>query len=192
MSNTPNIEIDDSQLQEIANFLVATDKQVETALKRAITRTARNLRTKASSSFRKAFGINAKFWKRRIRLYASKDRSTNPGIWGKSRVWVGLDPVRLIHANPRQTKRGVRTRATGLIPGAFIATLRSGRKGVFKRKGPNPKPLIEQTAEIEKDATALIEHELFSQAEDLLAKNFERELNWETHENNPKNKRIKL
>ncbi len=65
-------------------------------------------------------------------------------VW---RMDVSGEPVRVGDLTPRQTKKGVtfgiNKGKRSLIRGAFIATLKSGHKGVFRRRGESRLPIDE-------------------------------------------------
>lgn len=51
----------------------------------------------------------------------------------KAQVWIGTNPVKASYlGKPRQTKAGARA-GQHAFPGAFVATMKSGHVGIFKR-----------------------------------------------------------
>ena len=71
-----------------------------------------------------------------VKQQAIKNRylSDPPGPNGL-RVWVGTNPLPLaVLGEPKQTKRDVRVGRRN-FPGAFVATMKSGHRGVFIRRG---------------------------------------------------------
>ena len=66
---------------------------------------------------------------------AGRYESDPPGPNGL-RVWVGTNPLPLVAlGQPRQTKASVNVGRKKKFPGAFLATMKSGHRGVFIRRG---------------------------------------------------------
>lgn len=176
------VHLDEEEVSRIREAVLASEKQVKVAFHRALRRTMRAIRTKASKDLRLKLKIPSKVWKTRLRFYV-RNRE------GNQRLWFGLDPISLSRLNPRQTKAGISASGGIRRKGAFMP-----RKGkldgiVFKRRPGAPRlPIDKQSFEVEEQVLLYIEDELFSEIEPLLYKNFEKELNWETDDRNPKNK----
>lgn len=174
-------DLDEGQIEALREELQATSAQVNTALWRAIRRTARHYRAKAAREVRKELNVPAAVLKRRILVFLKKGEQRHRG-----RIFFGLDPISLGKLSPRQTRTGVTTKV-GRYPGAFIA------KGeVWKRRGPKRFPIDKQTFEIaekgpQKDLWLWILDELFADIDDIFYRYFEHELRWATRADNPGN-----
>lgn len=127
-----SIDIDEHRIAEIAREYAATEKEVNYAFSRALTRTAGTLRKLATSGIKTELGLrNAKLLRRRIKLV--KRRGANRA---SARIWAGTNGI------PYSDFKGRRVRtATGIrigedhIHGGFEGTSRfTGRKEVFTRK----------------------------------------------------------
>ena len=70
-------------------------------------------------------------------------------------VWFGILPLHAIRVGQaRKTPEGVRVKDYE-FPGSFIATMRSGHTGVFKRKGISRLPIQEQSVRLYSAQSAL-------------------------------------
>lgn len=161
-----------SDFEIIAREFGATEKEIQAALKRAVSRTTRWASKEAPRRVAKVVKVTAKIIKGRTRFSILMDRD------GYGRVWVGLKPIKLGKLNPRQTRSGV-TAGPAKIPGAFIATMKNGHVGVFRRRGKTRLKIDEQDYPIDEEGRDAVE----SLGDELGArtlKEFERELRWQT------------
>lgn len=176
------VHLDEDEINRVKRELVATHKQINIAMHRALRVTARKIRTKASKDLRLKLKVPSRIWKDRLRLYVRQKE----GIY---RIWFGLDPISLSRLNPRQTKRGVSAQGRVRRKGAFISKGGKNKGLVFKRKGRERLPIDKQEFEVEEDVLIYIEDEIFPAFEEMFYQVFEKELRWETDAENPKNKK---
>jgi hypothetical protein len=130
-----NVTIDiDQALQKLARL---PDEVREKALVRALNKTADQVKVQASREIRAAgYGLPAAKIKKAIAI----DRAGASTLVATVRA-TGR-PIGLINYGARQTKAGVSVQVKNgrrIINGAFIATMPSGHKGVFYRKGAKHK-----------------------------------------------------
>lgn len=95
----------------------------------------------------------ALYYKIKQKLIRARTRSKR-ATWRQpeARFSLGVLPIRTGKIGvPRQTKRGARVGAHA-FPGAFVATMRSGHVGIFKRKGQPRLPIKEQTVSLSPQA----------------------------------------
>jgi hypothetical protein len=123
------LEIDlGEDLAELEAQLMASVPQVNRAIDRALKKTARWLETHSKRELGTALQVPQRVFKTRFfRHFSTKNgkRSVN--------VWFGLDSMRSIDlGNPRQTAQGVKV-GKHLFSGAFIANMKSGHTGIFRR-----------------------------------------------------------
>jgi len=79
---------------------------------------------------------------RKFRVKVKRNRET--GV-----VWFGLNPVKASYVGKlSQEPRGAWA-GDYYFPGGFVATLKSGHEGIFKRKGKSRYPLAEQVVNID-------------------------------------------
>jgi hypothetical protein len=116
----------------------------------------------------------------RRRLKAVKFRQTKDG--GMAKVWYGLDPVAMIWLGAKQNSTGVTAQGGRTVAGGFIATMKNGHKGVFKRRGTARLGINEQAAAIQTPAERYIADAVIfaGRFEAQFWKTFEHELKWQT------------
>lgn len=123
--------------------LALTDIQREAfpqAAARSVNRTAQSVESHAISDVAKQGGIRRKD----VRSSFTRSRATNTH-------WVAVisatgRPIALINFNARQIRKGVSAKAWGqrkVYKGVFIAKMKSGHIGVYKREGKGRLPIKE-------------------------------------------------
>ena len=119
-------------------------RAVVKALRKAGATALRDMRSEANKRIRARKRIKPKYISRAITLRRAKGSSIATMEWA---VNVSGEPVPLVAYPARQTRKGVTVEVNRgkrtLIPGAFIATMKSGHVGVFKRRGPERLPIDE-------------------------------------------------
>lgn len=125
-------------------------RDVERALTRAVARsgsdTIRALRVRSNQDIRQRKRLKVSRINKSLVLDFPANKSEMKGlIW---RMRVGNAPTPVIELGARQTKKGVtfginKGAKRSLIRGAFIATMRSGHRGVFVRRGRARLPVDE-------------------------------------------------
>jgi hypothetical protein len=156
-------------LDRIGRDIGATQKQIEPAMRSAVSRVTRWAGNEAARRISKATKVTGKVIKGRMRVEVmGKD-----GVLG--RVWAGLRNIPLKAMKPRQTKSGV-TAGPAKVPGAFISKKIGGH--VFKRTGTKRLPIEKQTFPILEpgmDAMGSLENEIGER----LQREFESQLKWQ-------------
>jgi hypothetical protein len=156
-------------LDRIGRDLGATQKQIEPAMRSAVSRVTRWAGNEAARRISKATKVTGKVIKGRMRVEVmGKD-----GVLG--RVWAGLSNIPLKAMKPRQTKSGV-TAGPAKRPGAFISKKLGGH--VFKRTGKKRLPIEKETFSIfdpGMDAMGSLENEIGER----LQREFESQLKWQ-------------
>lgn len=111
------------------------------AAARAINRSITTLNAQASREIAKDVGLPVTQVKKSLRIIRARFES----LVGSVEVTGRRIPIIAFAA--RQTRRGVTYRGRGggrkVIPGSFIATMRSGHEGVFRRRSKRRLPIIE-------------------------------------------------
>lgn len=118
------------------------------ALKRALRKAGatalRDMRSEASKRIRTRKAIRPKYIQRALTLQRPKGGDISSMAWALN---VSGDPVPLVAYPHRQTKKGVTVEVNRgkrtLVAGSFKAMMKSGHKGVFKRKGKARLPIQE-------------------------------------------------
>jgi hypothetical protein len=124
------------------------DGPFKSALKRALRKAGatalRDMRSEASKRIRTRKRISSRYVSRALSLRRPSGGDINSMKWS---VLVSGEPVPLVAYPARQTAKGVSVEVNRgkrtLIKGAFIATMKSGHKGVFRRRGKARLPIDE-------------------------------------------------
>lgn len=113
-------------------LMAAAREMKNTALVRALNKTAERVKVGASREVRQAgYNLKASDIKRAMKISRATQSSLTATVTASGR------PVPLIQYGARQTSKGVTVNVLSgrkLIPGAFIATMPSGHTGVFVRE----------------------------------------------------------
>jgi hypothetical protein len=114
------------------------------ALRKAGSTALRDMRSEASKRIKARKHIGAKYITRAITLR----RASGTDIAGMSwSVDVSGEPVPLVAYPYRQTKQGVSVEVNRgkrtLLKGSFVATMKSGHVGIFRREGKKRLPIQE-------------------------------------------------
>lgn len=114
------------------------------ALKKAGSTALRDMRSEASKRVRTRKRIKPRYITRALTIRRPKGSAIERMKWS---VDVSGEPVPLTAYPHRQTKKGVSVEVNRgkrtLIKGAFVATMKSGHKGVFRRRGKARLPIDE-------------------------------------------------
>jgi hypothetical protein len=125
---------------EIGPFKAA----VKRALRKAGATALRDMRAEASKRIRQRKRIKGRYIQRALTMRRPKGGDIAGMEWA---IDVSGEPVPLVAYPHRQTKKGVSAEVNRgkrtLLKGAFVATMRSGHKGVFRREGKARLPIEE-------------------------------------------------
>ncbi len=116
-----------------------TDKDVKKATLRALNKTARWLRTQVARDTAKSLNIKVGAVKKDLLLLRPSRQHMQAGVALGKHAGV-IQAVKL--GAPKQTQQGVRT-GKRFWSNAFIATMPSGHRGVFRRRGHSRLPIRE-------------------------------------------------
>jgi hypothetical protein len=126
---------------------------VRRALRKAGSTALRDMRSEATKRVRARKRLRAGFIRKAITMSRPKGGDIERMEWA---LHVSGRPVRAVDYPHRQTKKGVSVAinrgARSLIRHAFIATMQSGHKGVFVRRGNRRLPIDERFASRVTDA----------------------------------------
>lgn len=140
------IVVDRKELADVQRTLNATNAQVQESGTRAMNSTISWAQRSGQQTVIAAHGLPMKSFgaeSGRVLVRRASKRSS------RASVWFGIDPIRAIHLDPRQTATGV-TAAGQEFRGGFIATMTNGHRGVFVRKGRARLPIKEQSVSLPK------------------------------------------
>lgn len=171
-------DIDWSSLVRVADELGGTDKQVKFALTRALRRTEATLRRMSSKGLQRELQLRAAGALRK-RLKSIKVRKVGGlGAGNEVGLWYGLNdlPVSAFKGRPRENASGAAFRSQQ-YDGGFVAKSKvKGKQTIFKRKGAERLPVVEQLVPIESAAIEFIEDQVFDQVEQIFWQHFRRDL----------------
>lgn len=119
-------------------------RAVVRALRKAGSTALRDMRSEASRRIRKRKRIRPKYISRALSLRRPRGSDITAMEWA---VLVSGEPVPLVAYPHRQTTKGVSVEVNRgkrtLVKGAFVASMRSGKVGVFRRRGKARLPIDE-------------------------------------------------
>ncbi|MDA3922756.1 MAG: hypothetical protein PF501_19070 [Salinisphaera sp.] len=173
MSTPVYVEIEGIELAQVASELRASEVDVEKAVGRAMSRTARTLRARAARGLKTELELrNQKLIRRRLksaRLKRSKD--------GAFRLWFGANdiPVSAFKGRPRQTNTGASFRGVK-FPGGFVRRGASGKRTILMRVGHSRRKLTEAKMPVQDQMNVFVQDEIWDQALDIFWLNFKRDL----------------
>jgi len=122
----------------VARLEVRSQKVINLATVRALNRTATSVRAEASRQINSRYRIKIAAIKKQLRIKKA-DRFVQV-----AEIIASGRRIPLIEFAARQTRKGVTVRVTStrkLVRHAFIATMPSGHRGVFARKGERRLPI---------------------------------------------------
>lgn len=136
------IKFDERKLRQITKQMRGYPGALPRVMSRAINRTANQARTQIARKISSQVQVSVSDVRRGVRI----DRATRTKWQADLQITGFRTP--LIKFGARQTKTGISyiiDKSTGRkrIDTAFIATMPSGHKGVFKRKGKSRLPIVE-------------------------------------------------
>lgn len=160
-------------LVRVGQEIGATEKQVMFALTRAMRRTEATLRKLSAKGLAQLLQLRV-LASMRKRLRSIKMKGGHQGFG----LWYGLNdlPVSSFKGRPKNTSTGAEFRGTQ-FDGGFVAKGKTkGKQTIFKRKGEERLPIVEQLLPIENKAIVFIEDEVFDQVETIFWQHFKRDL----------------
>jgi len=177
------ITIDRRSMAGLRGALAEIADRSPRAVARALNRTAQRARSRTVRDTARAKGVLARVVRRRVRLRSATRRSL------AARVWFGVYNIRLVDtgsAAPRNTRSGARV-GRHQVPGGFVAKMRSGHVGVFRRRkaprrvgaGARERPHARGALAIDEQVIALMpqaESILVDEARRAMRHTFPREL----------------
>ncbi|HET9063767.1 MAG TPA: phage tail protein [Candidatus Binatia bacterium] len=119
-------------------------RAVVRALRKAGSTALRDMRSEAVGRIRKRKRIKGRYISRALTMRRASGSDISAMTWA---VVVSGDPVPLVAYPHRQTKKGVSVEVNRgkrtLVKGSFVASMRSGKVGVFRRRGKERLPIEE-------------------------------------------------
>lgn len=167
------IQIDATPLQKLKAYAQGTPIVANKAAYRAINKTLKWLDTQGRRAVAKEFGLPVRAMTRAKRI--KRVNATSRRLSGI--LWLGIAPVKAAYfGKPRQLKKGAKA-GKKTFPGAFVATMRSGHIGIFRRKGKSRLPIREVRVPLQ-GAQGIVSS-IARQADKRLLTIFQQELSYE-------------
>ncbi|WP_320169953.1 hypothetical protein [Maridesulfovibrio sp.] len=196
------LNIDGDRLDMIIADFALTQKQVDAACKRAISKLSRHLKVIALRGVSQLTGVKQNVLKKRILLSFSGSRKA-------ARIWFGQYPVPLIDMNPKQTTSGVDAGRVSRSHAFIRRRCSDNKKNVYRRVperiyiekvfhhseayGKHSRlqlyfsddsfpqyPIVPQYETIDRDIELVIKSDVLRAFEEKFYTFFERELKWES------------
>ena len=178
------IQFEKAKLKRIEQMLKGIPGALPKVISRGINRTATMSRTEIVNQISANLSLKKKVIRDRLRLEKATYQK-----W-QARITVRTKRIPLMEFKARQNKKGVsylieKGQGRKRIDSAFEATMASGHRGIFKRKGPSRFPIIELlgpslgqvfagaeriTAEVQSRAGQMLEKNIDDQIKLLLAR----------------------
>lgn len=172
MSTRERVTLELRGSEALATFVTEVERKlIPRAEARAANRTASHLRTRYVRGLSQRTRVRQKTLRRKV-----KQRNAKAGQLAS--VWFGLLPVPLASIpGVRQVASGVRGPGGIDEPGAFIARVGPGHRGVFKRKTRKRLPIRQQMHRIDAEARQVLADATDGGALfEFFARNFNRDL----------------
>lgn len=137
-------EINTRELRRLAEQK-HTRKALLRTLRKSGSTALRDMRSETSKRVRKRKRLKAKAVRKAVSLKRAKGSVIENLEWA---VRIDAEPVKVSDYPHRQTRKGVsvainKNAKRSLIRSAFVATMKSGHKGVFVRRGASRLPIYE-------------------------------------------------
>lgn len=164
-----NIDVSDG-IDKVVKDINASKTKVESAAMKALNKTALWLKVQASSEISKEKQIKLSAIRKRLRIIKASKSSMNTLV--KASLY-GIKAGKL--GTMKQTLMGASV-GRRMFQGAFIATMKSGHTGIFRRRYGSSLPIDEIILPIEPEASKIIKELVTQEVEKVFEKYFRREL----------------
>ncbi|HGS5314525.1 TPA: phage tail protein [Vibrio parahaemolyticus] len=179
--------IDVEELEAVQNILGATESQVKAAYNRAISRTARTVRSLANKEIRDSMQVkNLKAIRKRFQNFRLRSPSKQKKF-DELRLWFGLNDMSVGYLRGRIRRNGSKRSPNGatFTPKGKMApqTYQQGfiahrykRRSIFSRSTDNRYPIKEARVPVSEALQVTIEDEIFERLPEIFLKHFETDL----------------
>lgn len=159
-----------NQIDKIISSINALPEQVSQASMFAINRTAEWLKSTTSKEISAEKRVKLKIIRDRMKIMRANKKqlaaNINADMWalkGKDLGDMSLSPIGATAGNY-------------IFRGAFVANMKSGHRGVFRRKGTSKLPIKEQYIMLDNYASKLIKTLIDEQSQAVFEKNFQHQI----------------
>lgn len=146
-----DIHVNKKDLNHLTDVYGLLDDQAEAAAYRAIRKTANWMKVIASREISKEMKLAQKVVRQRLKVFM-QDRQAL-----QAKIWLGLYSIRASQlANTMSQTRTGTTVGRHRFPGAFVATMKTGHRDVYKRRGQARLPIDIQQLDISDKARKVL------------------------------------
>jgi len=165
-------DIDLDELRSQVDGLEISEKVFKSMIGRACNRTAATLRKLSGKGLKNELQLRT-LGTMRNRLRTIKLRGSRTGV----ALWYGLNdlPVSVFKGRVKQDQGGAWS-GDFYHAGGFVGKTKKGKGTIFKRKGTDRLPIVEQLNTIKDQADIYVEDEIFTQTEEIFWGHFMRDL----------------
>ncbi|UJQ20821.1 phage tail protein [Wolbachia endosymbiont of Delia radicum] len=164
-----NVEVSGS-IKEVMQSIDAEKVKVEKAAVRALNKTALWVRSQTVKQVSEEKQIPKKAMRKKL----SVDKANRKRLWSVVKLssqWIGVAKLGSI----KQTKIGAKA-GSRMYEGAFIATMKNGHIGIFRRRYMTPLPIDE--IKVNTQAREIMKELVDNEVERVFEKYFDHELNF--------------
>ncbi len=159
-----------SQIDKIIASINALPDQVNRASMFAINRTAEWLKSTAAMEISAEKRVKLKVIRDRVKIIRANRKQLSASIDANMWALKGKDL-----GNMSQSSLGA-TAGSYTFKGAFVATMKSGHKGVYRRKGKERLPIKEQYVMLDNYASQLIATLIDQESQIVFEKHFQHQI----------------
>lgn len=150
MSGYLRVEIEN--IESVTDAFDALDEQIDRASVRAVNKTAKWAAREVARSIAADDRVplralykasTSRRHRKRVQFYLADRRR------GDAAVWVGYNPIKASYLGALRKQRRGASAGKHFYERAFVATMRSGHRGVYLRRGKSRTPIDEQYAPLE-------------------------------------------
>ncbi|WP_341822983.1 phage tail protein [Wolbachia endosymbiont (group A) of Clivina fossor] len=164
-----NIEVTDS-IEKVMQSIDAERRKIELATVRALNKTALWVRSQTVKQVNEEKQIPKKAMRKKL----SVDKANRKRLWSVVKLssqWIGVAKLGSI----KQTKIGAKV-GSRTYEGAFIATMKNGHIGIFKRRYMTPLPIDE--IKVNTQAREIMKELVDNEVERVFEKYFDQQMSY--------------
>ncbi|WP_105901428.1 phage tail protein [Vibrio gangliei] len=189
MANNQNLlfNIDTEEIDAIQNVFGATQAQVKAAYNRALTRTAKTMKSMANKKLKDELQVRRmKDLRRRLQTFRLKSTSKQTRL-DELKLWFGMNDIPVSKLKGRIKALGAKKRPQGAMfspagkvkaqtyDDGFVANAYN-KRSIFTRTTQAQYPIKEARVPVSDELQDAIEDEIFSELTDVFMKHFETDL----------------
>lgn len=136
------ISITVTNLDGVVNTYRSAPEMINRAVNASVTTVTRKAEREIEGDLSKATDIPRKvFSVWRVKRFKRVPRGTG-------KIWAGYNPIKAAYVGTLKQEDWGASARSYLFPGGFIAKMKSGHVGIYKRDGSNRKSLVEQRVNV--------------------------------------------